>query len=151
MRVGAELAADTTRGHDGSPPSDQVLSGWRWAAVLLAMASVVAHLPVIQEHVRDAPYMGVLFAVYCLAALVAAAALLLAEQRSRYVLLAAVTAAAALTYVLTRLVAFPQLAGDVGHWGDPYGLAALTAEVAAATACVLALRRAPRAHPEDFA
>ena len=129
---------------DDDSAGASLLSGWRWPAALLGITSVVAHLPVIPEHVREAPYMGALFGVYCLAALALVALLLLADTLTRYVLLALVSATAVLTYVATRLVAFPQLAGDVGSWGDPFGLLAITAEAGTAAACALALARSRR-------
>lgn len=104
------------------------------------MTAAAAHLPVTPQHLQDAPYMGVLFVVFALAALAAAAGVLLADTAVRYALLAALGAAAVLTYATTRLVALPRLADDVGRWLDPLGVLSLAAELLAVAAALAALR-----------
>lgn len=79
--------------------------------------------------------------MFCLLALTGAAAVLLADTAVRYLLLAGLCTAAVLAYAATRLVAFPQLAGDVGNWLEPLGVISVLGELAVVAAAVLALRQ----------
>lgn len=126
---------------DSATGAPGLFSPWRWVAVGAAVVAAVAHLPVTPEHLHEAPYMGALFAAFALAALAGAAALLLADTAPRYALLGSLCAVAVATYAATRLVAFPQLADDVGNWTDPLGIVSVATELAAAAACALALRQ----------
>lgn len=114
---------------------------WRWAAAVTAMLAAAAHLPVLPDHLAEAPYMGLAFAVFALAGLALAAVVLIADSPAVYRALASLTIAAVLAYAATRLVAFPQLADDVGAWGDPWGLVSVAAEVACVACCWFALTR----------
>jgi hypothetical protein len=58
----------------------------------------------------------------------------------------AVCGAAVATYAATRLVAFPQLADDVGSWFEPLGVVSVVAETAV-VAAALWLWRAQRPSP----
>lgn len=50
---------------------------------------------------------------------------------------------AILGYIATRLIAFPELAGDVGNWFEPLGVVSVLAECAAvAIAATAFIRRA---------
>ena len=113
----------------------------RWPLAAAALASAAAHVPVIPQHLREAPYMGVLFILLSIACTVLAAVAVFYDTAEVYVLSALVCCAAVLGYAATRVVAFPQLADDVGHWLDPYGVAAITAESVVVTLAVIALRR----------
>lgn len=133
------LDADDDADEEGWEPG--LWSGWRWPASTFAVAASLAHLPVMDEHLQDAPYMAGLFALFSLAVLGLAAALLLADTAVRYVLLGGWCLLAVLVYAATRTVAFPQLQADVGNWVDAWGLVALGAELAVAACCAGALSR----------
>lgn len=113
-------------------------SGWRWPASLLAIAASLMHLPVMDEHLAGAPYMGALFVLFSFIVLGLAAALLLADTAIRYLLLGGWCLLAVLTYLATRSIAFPQLADDVGNWSDPWALAAAITAAGVVTSCLLA-------------
>lgn len=113
----------------------------------LATAAVVAafaHLPVIAPHLRDAPYMGVLFAAFTGVCLAIAAAAVLRPGAPVYRAAGAVCGAGVATYVATRLVAFPQLADDVGHWLEPLGVLSVLAESVVVGCAAVLLRSARR-------
>ena len=120
-----------------------LLSGWRWPATLLAIVAALAHVPVMGEHVRKAPYMGGLFALFSLTVLGLAAALLLADTALRYALLGGWCALALLTYVATRTIAVPQLADDVGNWTELWGLVSIAAELGVVACCTAAIISRP--------
>ena len=119
---------------------------WPIAAALLVAAG--AHVPVIPEHLREAPYMGVLFVGFTV--LSAALAIVIAVRGSAptpFVVAGVLCGAAIAAYCLTRLVAFPQLGDDVGNWGEPAGVVSIVSEavvVLLSVACATWLRRTPR-------
>jgi len=95
------------------------------------MVAAAAHVPVIPEHLREAPYMGALFVGFTVVA--AALAVVLVSRRSvamPFVVAGVLCAAAIGAYCLTRLVAFPQLADDVGNWGETAGVVSIVSEAA---------------------
>ena len=125
------------------------IAALRTALTLAAATAAAAHVPVIAPHLDEAPYMGVLFVLFTgFCALVALAAPRLDDPRL-YAAAATVCGAGIVTYAATRLVAFPQLADDVGNWTEPLGLVSIAAEaVVVATAGALFRRAmAGRASP----
>ncbi len=113
-------------------------SAWRWPAAAAALTVAAVHLPVTGEHLSEAPYVGWLFVALEVVA-VALAVLLVARDTALVWTAAAVVPALAIgAYLLTRSVAMPQVAEDVGAWTTPLGIVALTAE---ALLLVIALGR----------
>lgn len=102
----------------------------RWSAAAALAVAAAVHIPVIPEHLRQAPYMGVLFIALTTVCFALAAAVLLpgGERPVVWAASAAVCAAAVGAYVLSRTVALPEIGDDVGAWADPLGLAALGSE-----------------------
>lgn len=97
---------------------------------VLTIAAGLAHLPVVPEHLEEAPYMGALFVAFAVVATVTGA-LLLVRQRLWLVDAAGVLCAAAVVaYAATRLVAFPQIGDDVGNWLEPWGVVSIALETA---------------------
>ena len=119
----------------------QTTASLRWVVVTALLLAAAAHVPVTEHHMAEAPYMGLLFVAF--AALCGAFAVLLAWEPTRGVLLAAaaVCGAGVLTYAATRLVAFPQLAHDVGHWNGPLGVLAVLSELVTTAAALAMVRR----------
>jgi len=103
-------------------------SGWRWLVVAGTVAAAGAHVPVIGPHLDEAPYMGVAFVMLTLACLVIAGAALVRDSDLVYGLAELTCGLAIAGYVVTRLVAFPHLADDVGDWLEPLGIASVLAE-----------------------
>jgi len=114
--------------------------GWVVAAALIIAAA--AHIPLIPEHLQEATYMGVAFTVFTFACLALAALAIQHDTAVVYLASGTVAMAAVLTYVSTRIVAFPMLAADVGAWAEPLGVVAVLAELTAAAAAVAVLRDA---------
>ena len=107
------------------------MSNLRWPTAVALLVASAAHIPVIPEHLHEAPYMGVLFVLFT--AVSAALALVVAVRGSvtaPFLFSGALCAAAIATYCLTRLVAFPQLGDDVGNWGETAGLISIASEAA---------------------
>ncbi|MDT7577103.1 MAG: hypothetical protein QOH17_3436 [Pseudonocardiales bacterium] len=123
---------------------ERVGSPLRWAIAVAALVSAGAHVPVTAPHLREAPYMGVLFIVLTVACVVLAVAALVRDTAAVYALSALTCGLAALGYAATRLVAFPMLADDVGNWWEPLGVAATVSEAVVVCVALLALRDARR-------
>jgi hypothetical protein len=119
---------------------DEASSPIRWAVIALLFIASIAHIPVIPEHLEEAPYMGVLFIAFTLAAFGVATAMAANPSRAWYLVTIALCTAAVGAYVATRLVAFPQLGDDVGAWTEPLGVVSICAETAAVVFSVLAVR-----------
>lgn len=119
---------------------------YRLVTALLLLGSGAAHLPVMQEHLREAAWMGYLFAAFAVACAILAAALALSGSRVPQFAAGALCVLAVLTYAATRVVAFPQLHDDVGNWGEPWGIVSITLETLGAVAALrLAFRGTFRA------
>ena len=115
----------------------------RWVLAGAALVAAAAHVPVIAPHLREAPYMGVLFVLLTTACTVLAAAALVRDAWPVYALATLTCGLAVAGYAATRLVAFPELADDVGNWLEPLGVVSVAAERVVVAAAVSALRRRP--------
>lgn len=120
----------------------KLVSRWRHAVSASAFLAGAAHIPVIPEHLREAPYVGWLFVGFTVTTFVLAVAVEVWDVPLIYVVAGGVGAAAIAAYALFRLVPMPQMAGEVGMWYDPYGVAALFGETLLVATCMLTVRRA---------
>ncbi len=107
----------------------------RVPVAVAALLAAALHVPMTMPHLRAAPYMGIAFIAFMIATSVGALALLDHDRRRHYGVLGALCGAAIVTFVVTRLVALPQLGDDVGRWTESTAVAALLSE---ATVVVLA-------------
>jgi hypothetical protein len=112
----------------------------RWSVITLLVVASLAHIPVTPEHLEEAPYMGVMFIGFSLSSFSVATVLALRPGIGWYRTVMALCAAAIGAYVATRLIAFPQLADDVGAWTEPLGLVSMSAEAGALVLSAVALR-----------
>ncbi len=90
--------------------------------------------------------MGVLFILLSLACLCLAGVALLSDRAEVLMAAMALCAGAIVGYALTRLVAFPELADDVGNWFEPWGVVSVLSEavVVGAAAQLLAQKGSRR-------
>jgi hypothetical protein len=132
-------------GQEGRPAQsttpDQTSDVIRWGIIALLLVAALAHIPVVPDHLREAPYMGVLFILFSLAAFAVATVLAARPSRVWYLVAVVLSVAAVAAYVATRLIAFPELADDVGAWTEPLGLVSISAESLAAVLGLAALRQ----------
>lgn len=106
-----------------------ITTSLRWPTAIALLVASAAHIPVIPEHLRDAPYMGALFAVFTVASTTLAIVIAVRGSAPAPFLLSGVLCAAAIAgYCLTRLVAFPEVGDDVGNWSEPAGVVAAASE-----------------------
>ncbi|MDX6325678.1 MAG: hypothetical protein QOK15_2032 [Nocardioidaceae bacterium] len=113
----------------------------RRATILLLFVASLAHVPVIPAHLKEAPYMGVLFILFTTAAFLLAAVLAARPAPVLYPVAAVLCAAAVLAYAATRIIAFPELADDVGNWTEPLGMVSVAAELGVVLVSTVAARR----------
>jgi hypothetical protein len=116
-------------------------AAFRWLLVAVIFAAAVAHIPVIRPHLSEAPYMGVLFVLLTVACFGIGIAVALTDHRQAYEAASAVCGAAVIGYVATRVVAFPQLADDVGNWFEPLGVVSVLTESLVVVLAAVVLRR----------
>ena len=118
----------------------------RLATVASIVVAAVAHIPVIAPHLEDAPYMGVLFIALTAVCLSLGALIAATGSTGAYRASAAVCGAAVLAYAATRLVAFPQLADDVGNWFEPLGVVSVLSESLVVVLALVVVSRRRGAH-----
>ena len=114
---------------------------WRGLAVLAALAAGAVHVPVIGEHLEEAPYMGVLFILLTVAAVLVAVVVWVRDSPAIYAAGAIICALAVAGYAATRVVAFPDLADDVGNWFELLGVAAVVSQAAFVAFALATLHR----------
>jgi len=116
----------------------------RLLLVAAALVAAAAHVPVIGPHLEEAPYMGVLFILLTTACVLLAGVSLTSAHPAGPTLAGLVCGAAIVGYAATRLVAFPQLADDVGNWLEPLGIVSIVSESIVVAISIVALRRSTR-------
>jgi hypothetical protein len=113
----------------------------RWPTVAALVVAAAAHVPVTPEHLEEAPYMGYGFIAFTAAAMVAAVVVVVRRDVRAMVASGALCAVAIVVYALTRLVAFPQLADDVGNWTETLGLVSIMSEAVVVLLSAVAVTR----------
>jgi hypothetical protein len=106
-------------------------------AALGSIGEATAHVPVIEPHLVEAPYIGIGFVLLVVAGFYLAVRLVVDPDELVWMGTAVVGVLALLGYVLSRSVGLPQIGDDVGAWADPLGITAVSCEllmVVAATA-----------------
>lgn len=111
----------------------------RWVTALLLVAAGALHIPVTPEHLREAPYIGALFIALTVVCFLLALALPVRDTPLVWAIGGMVTTLAVLAYVLSRSVALPQIADDVGNWTEPLGLASIASETLVSVFAVVVL------------
>jgi hypothetical protein len=100
----------------------------RHAAALLLVTTAVIHIDLVPEHLREAPYAGILFALLAASTLLLAGLVLVRDQPSAWTVTGAISLAAIAGYALSRTVGLPSMDDDVGDWLNPLGVVAVCAE-----------------------
>lgn len=119
-------------------------SPWRWPAAALLLLTAAVHVPLVAEHLEEAPYVGVLFVLLVVACTLLAGALVFADASSVWAASGVVCVLALTAFLASRTVGLPQLGDDVGNWTEPLGYPAVAAEALCAAVAGVVLAR-PRA------
>jgi hypothetical protein len=112
----------------------ELVQAWpaRVAAAVLALAVSVIH---VKDQggltaLRDPAYLGQGYRLLEIAGVVVALALLVVPSIPGWVLAGGVAAGPLVGFVLTRTIGLPQATDDIGNWGEPLGVAAVSVEIA---------------------
>ena len=122
-------------------------SSWRWFGVVMLLITAGTHVPLIPEHLEEAPYSGVLFIVLTVVSLVFAVLLVRWDSPAVWAASGVLTLLAVLAFFVSRTVGLPQLADDIGNWTEPLGFPAVAAELLASLVAAVVLTH--RSHPDD--
>jgi hypothetical protein len=116
----------------------------QWCASFLLLVAAGTHIPLIEDHLEEAPYVGWLFIILSVVCIVLAVAIVLVDNPGVWVLSAAVCLAAVVAFLASRTVGLPQIGDDVGNWTEPLGIPAVASEVLMVVLAWSHLRRTPR-------
>ena len=116
----------------------------RWTTSGLLLVAGAAHVPLIREHLREAPYVGWGFVLFALSCLVLAVWVATTDEPKSWMLSGAVCVAALAAYLASRTVGLPQIGDDIGNWSEPMSFPALTSEVLVVALAASHLLRRPR-------
>lgn len=116
-------------------------SPMRWAASAMMLVAAAVHVPLVPDHLREAPYIGVLFIALAVTGAVLTVALVIWDTPWVWALSGLVTFVSLVAFVASRTIGLPELADDIGNWTEPLGFPALVSEAVVTVAAVLALRR----------
>jgi hypothetical protein len=114
---------------------------WRWLTALLLLVNAGVHIPLVPEHLDEAPYIGVLFILLSVACIVLAVVIVVVDTTWVWAASGTISLLALVAFVLSRTVGLPQIGDDVGNWTDPLGFPALASEALTVALAAGALRR----------
>jgi hypothetical protein len=101
----------------------------QWCASFLLLVAAGTHIPLIQAHLEEAPYVGWLFIVLSVVCIALAVAILFVDNVGVWAISGAVCFAAVVAFLASRTVGLPQIGDDVGNWTEPLGIPAVASEV----------------------
>lgn len=115
----------------------------QWCASFLLLVAAGTHIPLIEDHLEEAPYVGWLFIILSVVCIVLAVVILFVDSAGVWLLSGAVCLAAVVGFLASRTIGLPQIGDDVGNWTDPLGFPAVASEVLMVVLAWLHLRRMP--------
>jgi hypothetical protein len=145
------MAADDRRGLGRVQIQEESMkvttSPAQWCASFLLLVAAGTHIPLIEDHLQEAPYVGWLFIVLSVVCIVLAVVILVVDSAGVWLLSGAVCLAAVVAFLASRTIGLPQIGDDVGNWTEPLGLPAVASEVLMVVLAYLHLSRSPQRGP----
>ncbi len=126
-------------------------SPWRLIAAAAAVSTAVAHLPILQAHLSEAPYIGIGFLLLIIAGLLLSQLLLRSDTPAVWTATLVVSALALGAFVASRTLGLPLIGDDVGNWADPLAIVALASEATMVATALLYLGARRTATPSPHA
>jgi peptidoglycan/LPS O-acetylase OafA/YrhL len=118
----------------------------RWLAAALLLVVAAVHIPMVPEHLHEAPYIGVLFIALAVIGVALAALLVRWDTPAVWVVSGTVALLAVFAFLFSRTIGLPELGDDIGNWSEPLGFPALAAELLATAVAATVLRHLPSQH-----
>ena len=115
-------------------------SPWRWVAAVLLLVTAGTHVPLIHEHLEEAPYVGALFIALAVVGVGLAVLVVLWDTPLVWAASGLVTLLAAIAFLLSRTIGLPEIGDDVGNWTEPLGFPAVAAEVLTVVVALVVLQ-----------
>lgn len=128
-----------------------VASPLRWVAIVMLLGTAGTHVPLIPEHLEEAPYVGVLFIALSVASVVLAVLLVRWDTPLVWTASGVMTLLALVAFVASRTVGLPQIGDDIGNWGEPLGYPAVAVEALVTAAAAIVLGNRPYRRASDLA
>jgi len=123
----------------------------QWCASLLLLVAAGTHVPLIKEHLQEAPYVGWLFIALTVTCVVLAVAIAFTDHASVWVLGGLTCVAAVTAFLASRTIGLPQIGDDVGNWTEPLSFPATASEVLMVGLAYVHLHRASGWRPRTVA
>ncbi|HET7070932.1 MAG TPA: hypothetical protein VFI40_08915 [Nocardioides sp.] len=117
----------------------------QWCAAVLLLVAAGAHIPLIHEHLQEAPYVGWLFIALSVVCVVLAVFILVLDHPGVWVIGGLTCLAAVVAFLASRTIGLPQIGDDVGNWTEPLGFPAVASEALMAILAYAHLRQPPPA------
>lgn len=108
--------------------------------VIALLVTAGTHVPLIGEHLEEAPYVGWLFIVLSAVSVVLAVLLVVRDSRAVWLAAGVTTLLAFVAFVLSRTIGLPQIGDDIGNWSEPLGFPAIVAELIVTVVAYVVLR-----------
>jgi hypothetical protein len=116
----------------------------QWIASVLLLLAAATHIPLIPEHLEEAPYVGILFIVLSVVCVALAGVILVLDTDAVWLLSGATCLAAVVAFLASRTVGLPQIGDDIGNWTEPLGFPAVASEALLVVLAVVHLSRQHR-------
>ncbi|MBO0844933.1 MAG: hypothetical protein J2P22_05900 [Nocardioides sp.] len=113
----------------------------QWCASFLLLVAAGTHIPLIRDHLAEAPYVGWLFILLSVVCIALAVVIVLVDSASVWLVSGAVCFGAVVAFLASRTVGLPQIGDDVGNWSEPLWVPAVASEVLMVALAVAHLRR----------
>lgn len=128
----------------GEQPGARTTFAWRATIAALLTAAAAALLPVIANYLGRVTWAGVALGIIAVAAVLLAIALLVVDRPGMLLAAAAMGALAMAVYIVTWVLAVPQLGGVGRGWTAVWGIAALVLDSLTVRVAIFTLRRRAR-------
>jgi len=122
----------------------------RWVAIVMLLGTAGTHVPLVPEHLEEAPYVGVLFIALSVASIVLAVLLVRWDSPLVWTASGVMTVLALIAFFASRTVGLPQIGDDIGNWGDPLGYPAVAVEALVTAAAAIVLANRPHRRASDL-
>jgi hypothetical protein len=124
-----------------------ITSPIQWCASVLLLITAGTHVPLIEDHLEEAPYVGWSFIGLTVVCVALAVLIVVADHPGVWGFAGLTCLAAVLSFLASRTVGLPQIGDDVGNWTEPLGFPAVASEVLMAVLAWVRLRsRRHRGH-----